>query len=269
MSRWWTGPIKGLLEKAGFSIRRQGAKLIVHSSALTPANVAAFASEHHLAWTLRRIGAASCYPDLVVDVGANRGQFGLAVRDAGYAGRLLSFEPQARIAAELADRVRGDASWQVRATALGDTDRSATLHHRAADDFASFAAPSVEGMHHFRDQMAEVGTEAVAVRRLDSLVAEEPWLADAKSIFLKVDTQGHDLEVLAGCGHLLRRVELLQLEAPIVPLYEGVEALPKLLEHVSALGFVMAGFFPIAIDRAHGAVLEADVRFIRRREGSA
>ena len=81
-------------------------------------------------WDLRRVGNfreptladfLHCQAiDLVLDVGANEGQFAMALRGAGYAGEIVSFEPISLVFAKLAENVARDPHWTARRQALGD-----------------------------------------------------------------------------------------------------------------------------------------------------
>ena len=57
--------------------------------------------------------------DVVVDVGANEGQYALSLRQAGWSGRIVSYEPQGAVVDTLTARAAGDNAWQVRRLAIG------------------------------------------------------------------------------------------------------------------------------------------------------
>ena len=57
--------------------------------------------------------------DLVLDVGANTGQFGAYLRELGYAGTIHSFEPVEATFQALQRRTSGDANWSCHRMALG------------------------------------------------------------------------------------------------------------------------------------------------------
>ena len=50
---------------------------------------------------------------LVIDVGANEGQYGAGLRRAGYTGRVVSFEPGAEAHRNLTQRAHADVQWDV------------------------------------------------------------------------------------------------------------------------------------------------------------
>src|SRR3954464_2608279 len=59
---------------------------------------------------------------LILDVGANKGHFGWDMRELGYKGRMVSFEPLKDAFAKLQGAVASDAAWQAVHLGLGDRD---------------------------------------------------------------------------------------------------------------------------------------------------
>jgi hypothetical protein len=88
-----------------------------------------------LAALLRAFGV-SC----VLDVGANRGQFGLRLRLAGYHGRLVSFEPVSGPYRQLAKVAMRDDRWQAVPLAIGEREGRATIHVSSTSQFSSLLA---------------------------------------------------------------------------------------------------------------------------------
>jgi hypothetical protein len=66
--------------------------------------------------------------DLVVDVGANAGQFGRQLRDLGYLGAIESFEPMREAFESLSQTATGDPLWHVHHFGLGSASAQAVLH---------------------------------------------------------------------------------------------------------------------------------------------
>ena len=66
--------------------------------------------------------------DVVLDVGANSGQFARQMRGEGYAGRIISFEPLSTAYEQLAAAATGEPSWEIHQCALGNTVGTAKLN---------------------------------------------------------------------------------------------------------------------------------------------
>ena len=60
---------------------------------------------------------------MVLDIGANEGQFGEELRAGGYKGGMVSFEPMADAHNKLLLRSRSDTQWQVAARSAIGADR--------------------------------------------------------------------------------------------------------------------------------------------------
>src|SRR5215470_10384051 len=75
--------------------------------------------------------------DLVLDVGANEGQFAIDLREAGYTGEIVSFEPIATVFPKLAANAAGDSHWTARHLAIGDRNGTAELAVTAHTVFSS------------------------------------------------------------------------------------------------------------------------------------
>ena len=82
--------------------------------------------------------------DLVLDVGANKGQFASEIRHCGYAGRIVSFEPLSQAHGELLQSSAGDPMWDTYPRcALGDHDGEAEINI-AGNSHSSSIMPMLE-----------------------------------------------------------------------------------------------------------------------------
>ena len=237
----------------------RGRMLVVTSPLVRQRELCGRARDTHLAWLLDALAV-----DLVLDVGANRGQFGLAVREMGYAGPLVSFEPAAQPRAELERVAAADDAWSVRAEALGSTASDAELH--AVDDeseLGSLRDASAFGRA-WKEQLGRTRAETVAVRRLDALWDE--IATGASRVLLKLDTQGHDLEAFRGAGRLVQPggpVVAVLTEVACLPIYDDVPTMDEHLAETGAAGWSLAGLYPVSFDAASLRVIELDAVLVR------
>lgn len=213
---------------------------------------------------MRRLGPllAELQVRHVIDVGANVGQFGTAIRrQAAFSGRLDSYEPASAAFAALAVAARGDERWYVHHMALSDSAGAADLQVHDDTSLNSLAATTVAGSDLFHVWGSAVrATESVTLARLG-----DEALPDVGPVLLKLDTQGHDFAALAGAGPVLDRTVLLLLELAFVPLYESSVIAADALSRLEQWGFGLVDLYPITRDGARQLLLvEADGLFARR-----
>jgi FkbM family methyltransferase len=196
----------------------------------------------------------------VFDVGANAGQYARELRALGYAGHVRSFEPLSAAYAQLAAAAATDPLWEVVQVALGERDGQAELHV-AGNSFSSSLREMLPLHREHAPESAYVGSEVVPVRRLDALVAEHGW-PTARAV-LKVDVQGYERQVLEGAGALLERIETVQLELSLVPLYSGEPLFAEMLAWMAAKGFALVALEPGFSEPRSGRLLQVDGIFRR------
>ena len=252
-----------ILKRIRESVRRRGFDLVRYPH---PGSLGA-----HLRVLFDRLGV-----DCVVDVGAHRGEYARFLRDLGYRGAIHSFEPVPASFEHLAARFAADAGWTGHAAALGDRDGELVIQVMREATFSSSHRPTEYARERFGDATSVEERLTVPVRRLDG-VLDDLLSADGEAagagpdeptIFLKLDTQGSELDVLAGAGDRLDRVAALQAELPLKPVYEGVPALWEVLPHLRELGFEVSGLFPVSIDRRDLALVEVDCVAVRTGTGA-
>lgn len=201
--------------------------------------------------------------DTVLDVGANRGQYRDFLRQqVGFRGRIHSFEPIAQLAQAMQARAAADPLWQVHACALGSVAGQAEIQVMASDTFSSLRGVRADSPAQFSASTQVRRSETIEIRRFDA-VAEALQLP-LERCYLKVDTQGFDLEVLAGAGAALQRIPALQVELALQRIYEGVPDYREVLTRLESQGLQVSGLFPISADPDLIAV-ELDCVLARRR----
>jgi FkbM family methyltransferase len=209
--------------------------------------------------TLNRLAAHNRF-DCVIDVGANVGGFARRCLGLLPAVPVYSFEPAQDLVARLIATARKKPRWHIVPLALGDADGEATLNVSHKSVFNSLNTPDpafadIAGLH-------VVGQETVSVTTLDAYVARN-GLDAFHDILLKVDTQGHDLKVLAGARTTLRRARAVIVELPFQNIYRSEGTYKDILALMETAGFAVYGISPISVG-GDGALLEADAFFIRR-----
>lgn len=197
-------------------------------------------------------------PMTVIDIGVNIGQFFHMAHRLWPEAQLVGIEPTL----SLYDRMRaiydGDRRVTLHKCAVGAEDGSAVLHVTRNHQNSSLLPPS----HSFaadRPQDGVVGTESVALRRMETLLKEV-----SGPCLVKIDVQGVELDVLKGFGDRLADIQTLIVEAPFENAYEGGSNFDDIYQFLTGEGFDYAGPLGTLTSKATGRVRQEDAVFVRR-----
>lgn len=203
--------------------------------------------------------------ELVVDGGANEGQYVRLLRAAGWRGPVLSIEPIPELHARLLRRAAADPAWRVGpAVALAASSGRARLEVSAESDMSSLLPRSAR-LDRLSPGSRPVRTIEVPTCRLDELA--ELRDGPARRLFVKLDLQGSEDAALDGLTGLLPAIVGLQLELALVPLYVGETDWRRMVDRVAALGYVPWLFLPGYVDPRSGRELQMDGVFLREEAG--
>ena len=172
--------------------------------------------------------------DVVIDVGANVGQFGELLRAGGYRGRIVSFEPIEAAFQTLSRKAAADGNWEARHCGLGAVPGTAHLHVSGLSECSSIL--DLTGIAELHDgRIATDHTEEIKIRTLDEVASEL-----SGKILLKIDTQGYEKPVIEGGRQTIHRVMGILMELPVIHMYEGEWQFHEAIKYMSDAGFVPA-----------------------------
>jgi FkbM family methyltransferase len=191
--------------------------------------------------------------ETVLDVGANQGQYGLELREFGFGGRIISFEPLSLAYETLSSSAEGDPRWECHQLALGDANTTSVIG--VASNLASSSLlPMLDAHHDAAPGVSMTGSETVDVRTLDSLD-----LGITGPTLLKLDVQGYEDRVLRGAESLLVGVSLIECEVSLEPLYESQLTFLPMLDLLRDNGFELLRLEPgIRDNGGRGSIVQYD-----------
>jgi FkbM family methyltransferase len=203
----------------------------------------------------------------VLDVGAGSGEYGSFLRQNGYTGQIVSFEPVESSFRVLAKRCEGDPAWRAFQYALGAECHTGRINVTRNPTYSSFLQPSKHSLATFAGSAIE-RTESVEVRRLDDVLDDVIDRAVDPRLFVKLGPQGWDLEVLQGAERRLSEIRALHAQLSFHPMYDGGVAFPAAVSSLARAGFAVSGVF----DRPHHhgfRLADVDCVMIRPTDGVA
>lgn len=200
--------------------------------------------------------------DAVCDIGANMGQTHDGLRHAGFSGLITSFEPGPEAHAHLKSIEARDPKWTIAPRmALGDETAKLNLNVSHATDMSSFLPASAELLETLPNTKVASVVET-DVRRLDDVY--DDFFNDDQNVYLKIDTQGFERQVLNGARQTLTRIKGIQLELSLFPLYEGEETYLGFLKDLHAWGFTPYMLIETNFSQKLSRQLQIDAVFMRQ-----
>jgi FkbM family methyltransferase len=176
-------------------------------------------------------------PVVVLDIGANSGQFAAVALHIFPNARVFSFEPLPQCVAAMRKKIGANSRSTIFPYAVGNDDTTITINQSASSPSSSILPMSETHAEAFPWTGQSTPVE-VPLRKLDSLL---PDLALSGRVLMKIDVQGFGLEVLKGAVETLRQVEMVFIEVSFVPLYEGEPTFDDINAFMRDAGFTFSG----------------------------
>lgn len=192
----------------------------------------------------------------VLDAGANKGQFTLAVLACHPQASVIAFEPLNRMADRFEGLFGNDRRVRLIRRALGAYESVSSMNVSRRADSSSLLVIGDEQIRVFPGTEA-VDTEAVTVTPLDSMIYE---IELCPPVLLKIDVQGFELELLKGAERSLNQIDDIYVELSFRPLYEDQPLAYNVIAWLKVRGFVLSGVYNISFD-ADGCAVQCDAHF--------
>lgn len=201
--------------------------------------------------------------NLVLDIGANVGQYGAELRALGYHGRIVSFEPVSDAHVELEKAAAGDPQWIVAPRVAIGSEEGLISVHVAANSVFSSILPGAKLLGRMDANSMVTREEQVPLVTLNSIVPQ--YITPGDVTFLKIDVQGFEYEVLRGADKILDELCGVQLETSLVPLYQGEKPFRFMLDFMESRGFELHSIASVLADETTGREIQLDAIFVRGR----
>lgn len=127
-------------------------------------------------------------------------------------------------------------------------------------DYVEFYDSATTGDSYYKENTAHYDGKTPTrypARTLDSII-EECELPVPN--FLKIDTQGSEIDVLKGTEQVLGQVDLVYLECPIICYNLGAPTIQDYLDYMRTQGFIPTDI--LEVHRSEETLLQVDIMFI-------
>jgi len=196
----------------------------------------------------------------ILDVGANTGQYAQELRKVKFDGTIVSFEPISSVFEQLEENMRGDSKCVLKNFALGDKNETKTIN--IAKNLASSSFFSrTKYFEEIATQTEYISEEQVEIKVLDSIF--DTICNDNDVVFLKLDTQGYEKNILNGATESLKKVKGVQIELALKPTYNDAPNFKEIYKILEDAGFTLYSLEEGFEDEKSGRLLEVDGIFFR------
>lgn len=203
---------------------------------------------------LRDVERRGFSPNVILDVGANRGEWATEAARVFPSARFVLVEPQREMAPHLEAFCKRDPASTYALVAAGSGNGAATLTVWPDLNGSSMMATS-------RESASSVERREIPVRTIDHILEESgqptPELA-------KLDIQGAEIEALMGAQRLFGATEMFIIESSFFPNPEGVPGFADVVRFMDERDYKVFDFCNFLPRPADGALGQADVVFVKR-----
>ena len=200
--------------------------------------------------------------DLIIDVGANKGEYTSELINLGYKGAVESFEPVREVYTKLVKESKNHKQWNAHNIALGNFDGETEIN--IAGNINSSSLLNMLPKHEQSAPNSKyVRKENILVKKLDSIFTT--LLNNNSKVFLKIDVQGYEMEILKGAEICLKNIQGIQIEMSLESLYEGSVLYKEMIKYLEEKGFELYSIENGFTDPLSGKLLQCDGIFFKKQ----
>ena len=200
--------------------------------------------------------------DLVLDVGANTGQFSEKIIKFGYKKKIISFEPMSEAYRELSLKSKKIKNWQIYDRVGFGKKKSIKTLNISKNSVSSSILEISKNKLNQEPNAKFIKKEKINLISLNDLLKKKIY--KKKRIFLKIDTQGYEKQIIIGASKVLNRIHCIMLEVSITPLYKGEVNYLNIIEFMKKKGFYVWAIERGFSNKKIGKVNQIDVIFINK-----
>ena len=200
--------------------------------------------------SFKKIKNLGFYPDLIIDVGAARGEWSLECSEIFSNSRYLLIDPLEENINFLT-KLEKTRSFKFWSGALGSREGDINFYLHG-DQSSIFESEYNEGTN----------LRTIKMKTLISLLNDFN-IELTGNVLLKVDVQGYELEVLKGIEHKLKQIEFILLEVSFRKLYKNIPLAGELISFMNKEGFRSYDICTYAQRKKDGELAQSDILFAR------
>lgn len=200
--------------------------------------------------------------NLLFDVGANDGAYSKMMREFGYEGKIVSFEPLKEAFEKLNIVASLDKNWLTNNYALGDQNINAIIN--VAGNSYSSSLLDMNPLHLSTAPESEyTRKEEIQIKTLNTVYSK--FYSEGDNLMIKIDTQGYEKFVIDGASNLYNDIKVIQLEMSLTTLYENEMLFKDMINYLDNLNYELFSLESGLNDLKTGRLLQVDGIFVNKK----
>ena len=198
---------------------------------------------------------------IVIDIGANNGQYAQQIRNLGYKNKIISFEPLNTAFEALSKVAANDPKWTIYKKALGDK-KELSIINVSENSMSSSIMDMLPAHLESAPQSKFIDTQEIAIDTLDAFLQEID--VENSNLMVKIDAQGYEKKILDGTLLHFSKIKIFQLEMSLAPLYKGEIDFIEMIHFMKKQGFELYALENGHADETKGKLLQVDGIFVNQ-----
>ena len=198
---------------------------------------------------------------LTLDIGANTGQFASDLREAGYKGKIISFEPLSREYEVLKKNSLNDNKWEIYPKcALGNFDGNININvstYSPSSSILNFSKIHQEA----KPEAKMIKKETCPIYKFDTVI--KALKLQNVNYCMKIDTQGYEKFIIEGAREYLKNCKILFCEVSLKEVYNNAPLWFEIIDILKSQGFEIASIENGFTEKLNNNLLQADIVFVR------
>jgi len=200
--------------------------------------------------SLMRLKNLGFNPKTIIDIGAYEGNWALEIHSLFPQASIMLIEGQVNKEKILLEKVKNLTGSTVKIALLGAEAKEVefNIYETASSVFKE-------------DNITGAQTEKIQLQLLDNLAKNSQF---ERPDFIKLDTQGYELEILKGGKHTLAHAQAVLMEVSLLGIYKGAPLVDEVISFMKANGFILYDICSIIRRPYDHALYQSDFLFIKQ-----
>lgn len=194
----------------------------------------------------------------IIDVGANQGQFSVAISKLFPSAKIICIEADDKVIKKLKKNIN-NLNFQIINSAVGNYCGYAKFNVNNDSQVSSLLELGSERIKYYPKSHV-LNKKEIRINKLDNLLKK---IQINRTSLLKIDVQGYELNVLKGAKSSLKKIDWCLIEIALANLYEDEPSIEEIILFMNKLSFKFHSILNYHLSPDGKKIIEIDALFRR------